>query len=74
MNILWRDRSRRILNLLVEKPKRIGDVTAEFAGVAGFDAAQELANLREKGLIFEEDNRFISLVLTENRQRALLAA
>ncbi len=68
------DISRRILDLLIEKPKRIGDVATEFAGVAGFDAAHELAMLREKGLIFEEDNRFISLVLTENRKRALLAA
>ena len=66
--------SSRILNLLIDKPKRIGDVATEFAGVAGFDAARELAILREKRLLFEEDNRFISLVLNGNVKRALLAA
>lgn len=55
--------SARILNLLSEKPKRIGDVAAEFESVAAFDAAGELAVLKEKGLLFQEDNRYLSLVL-----------
>lgn len=53
----------RILNLLSDT-KRMGDVANEFRDVAGFDAAKEIADLREKGLLFHEDNRFISLVLT----------
>ena len=57
--------SARILNLMMDT-KRTGDVAKEFAGVAGFDAAKEIALLREKGLVFEEDNRFMSLVLPRN--------
>jgi ribosomal peptide maturation radical SAM protein 1 len=53
----------RILNLTADGPKRIGDVANEFAGVPGFDAAKEVATLREKGLLFHEDSRFMSLVL-----------
>jgi ribosomal peptide maturation radical SAM protein 1 len=53
----------RILKLLGDKPKLMGDVAKEFAGVEGFDAAKEIATLREKGLLFEEDSRFVSLVL-----------
>lgn len=59
------DVSSRILHLMMDT-KRTGDVAKEFADVAGFDAAREIAFLREKGLIFEEDNRFMSLVLTRN--------
>ncbi|HEX7333070.1 MAG TPA: RiPP maturation radical SAM C-methyltransferase [Pyrinomonadaceae bacterium] len=57
--------SARILNLLSDT-KRLGDVANEFRDVAGFDAAKEIADLREKGLLFHEDNRFISLVLPRN--------
>lgn len=57
--------SARILNLLSDT-KRMGDVTNEFREVPDFDAAKEIADLREKGLLFHEDNRFISLVLTRN--------
>jgi ribosomal peptide maturation radical SAM protein 1 len=57
--------SARILNLLSDT-KRMGDVVNEFRDVAGFDAAKEIADLREKGLLFHEDNRFISLVLPRN--------
>jgi ribosomal peptide maturation radical SAM protein 1 len=57
--------SAMILNLLSDT-KRMGDVVNEFHDVAGFDAAKEIADLREKGLLFHEDNRFISLVLPRN--------
>jgi hypothetical protein len=57
------DVSARILKLLTDKPKKIGDVANEFAGVEGFDAARELDLLREKRLLFEEDNRLMSLTL-----------
>ncbi len=60
------DVSARILNLLNEKPKRVGDVANEFKDVAEFNAARELAFLREKGLLFQEDNRYLSLVLNVN--------
>ena len=60
----------RILNLLSDT-KRLGDVANEFRDVAGFDAAAEIADLREKGLLFHEDNRFISLVLPRTGQSTL---
>lgn len=61
--------SARILNLLSDT-KRMGDVANEFRDVEGFDAAAEIADLREKGLIFHEDNRFISLVIPRNGHRS----
>jgi ribosomal peptide maturation radical SAM protein 1 len=54
--------SARILNLMAET-KRIGDVNKEFTNGSSIDAAREVAILREKGLLFEEDNRFMSLPL-----------
>lgn len=60
-----REISARILNLMSDT-KRMGDVANEFRDMPGFDPAKEIADLREKGLLFHEDNRFISLVLTRN--------
>ena len=54
--------SARILNLMAET-KRIGDVNKEFTNGSAIDAAKEVAILREKGLLFEEENRFMSLPL-----------
>ena len=54
--------SARIINLMAET-KRIGDVNKEFTNGSSIDAAKEIAILREKGLLFEEDNRFMSLPL-----------
>lgn len=54
--------SARILNLMADT-KRIGDVNKEFTNGSSIDAAKEIAVLREKGLLFEEDNRFMSLPL-----------
>src|SRR5215217_562619 len=58
----------RILNFLADKPKRVGDVAREFSDIAGFNAAREVAVLREKGLLFQEEDRFLSLVLAANKQ------
>ena len=55
--------SARILNLLSDT-KRMGDVANEFRDVPDFDAAKEISILREKNLLFHEENRFMSLVLT----------
>ena len=54
--------SARILNLMADT-KRMGDVNKEFTNGSAIDAAKEIAILREKGLLFEEDNRFMSLPL-----------
>jgi magnesium-protoporphyrin IX monomethyl ester (oxidative) cyclase len=63
---------REVLDIL-EKPKRPGDIAKEMNHVAGFDATKELATLQEKGLVFEENDRYLSLVLKRepaNRGRA----
>jgi ribosomal peptide maturation radical SAM protein 1 len=54
--------SARIINLMSET-KRIGDVNKEFTNGSAIDAAKEIAILREKKLLFEEENRFMSLPL-----------
>ncbi len=54
--------SARIIKLMVDT-KRIGDVNKEFTNGSSIDAAKEVALLREKGLLFEEENRFMSLPL-----------
>jgi ribosomal peptide maturation radical SAM protein 1 len=54
--------SARILKLMAET-KRIGDVNKEFTNGSSIDAAKEIAILREKGLLFAEENRFMSLAL-----------
>jgi hypothetical protein len=59
--------SGRILDFLADKAKRVGDVAREFSDVAGFNAAKEVAILREKGLLFQEEDRYLSLVLGTGR-------
>jgi hypothetical protein len=59
--------SGRILDFLADKAKRVGDVAREFSDIAGFNAAQEMATLREKGLLFQEEDRYLSLVLSEDK-------
>lgn len=55
--------SSRVLDVLADKAKRVGDVARELSDVEGFNAAQEVASLREKGLLFQEEDRYLSLVL-----------
>jgi ribosomal peptide maturation radical SAM protein 1 len=59
--------SGRILDFLADKAKRVGDVAREFSDIAGFNAAQEMATLREKGLLFQEEDRYLSLVLSKDK-------
>lgn len=44
-------------------PKRLSDIISIFNN---FDAAAEVASLCQKGLLFEEDQRFLSLVVEED--------
>lgn len=55
--------SARILDVLADKAKRVGDVARELSDVEGLNAAEEIAFLREKGLLFQEEDRYLSLVL-----------
>ncbi|HKV37779.1 MAG TPA: RiPP maturation radical SAM C-methyltransferase [Blastocatellia bacterium] len=53
---------RQILDQL-SKPGRIEDLTRELGRAGAFDAEKEVTILRDKGLVFEENGRFMSLVL-----------
>lgn len=56
------DTARRVLEVLA-KPGRLSNLTAELGHLPGFDAAREVARLQEKGLLFQEHDRYLSLVL-----------
>jgi ribosomal peptide maturation radical SAM protein 1 len=58
---------KAILNYL-SKPARIGDLTKVFSDEYGRDLDRQLACLREKGLLFEEGDRLMSLVLSGERK------
>ena len=59
--------SGRVLDFLADKAKRVGDVAREFSDVAGFNAAKEMAMLREKGLLFQEEDRYLSLTINADK-------
>lgn len=62
------ENSTRALRYLAVKPRDLVDLEREFRAVEGFDAKQQLAFFKEKGLVFEENERFFSLVIeTGNR-------
>lgn len=46
----------------LEVPKRSDDLVTAFPG---FNTEEELANLQQKGLVFEENKRYLSLVMDE---------
>ncbi len=52
----------RVLEHLT-KPKRLSDLASEWDGPTGFDPAREVAALQERGLVFQEGARYLSLVL-----------
>jgi ribosomal peptide maturation radical SAM protein 1 len=47
----------------LSKPKRLHDVASGLSHIAHFDPEREMNGLKERGLIFEENDRFLSLVL-----------
>lgn len=56
------DNSRSILRYLA-KPTRMEEIVKVFSAENGFDIHKEIASLEAKGLIFQEGERFFSLVL-----------
>lgn len=54
--------SRRILDAL-NKPQTLSALAARLSQLPEFDARGELALLQEKGLVFHEEERYLSLVL-----------
>ena len=53
----------RALRYLAVKPRDLVDLAREFRDVDGFDAKQVLGFFKERGLVFEENERFFSLVI-----------
>ena len=67
------ENSTRALRYLAVKPRDIIDLAREFRNVDGFDAKQEMAFFKERGLVFEEHERFFSLVIeTANRSNGTI--
>ena len=56
------DVSRQVLELL-SKRQRVGNLNDELGHLPGFDALREIEILQEKGLIFNERESYLSLVL-----------
>ena len=57
------ENSTRALRYLAVKPRDMVDLAREFRDVDGFDANQTIAFFKDKGLVFEENERFFSLVI-----------
>ena len=65
------DVSAKMLHSMEIKPKDLIDVGREFASVAGFSVEKEMGYLKEKGLVFEEKGRFLTVALiAKNGARA----
>ena len=55
---------KQVLELL-NKPKGISTVAKELSHIPDFDADLQIRLLKERGLVFEEDRRFMNLVLSQ---------
>jgi ribosomal peptide maturation radical SAM protein 1 len=49
----------------LNKPRKLAQLAEDLSDVQNFDPAKEIASLQDRGLVFEENGRFISLVLPE---------
>jgi ribosomal peptide maturation radical SAM protein 1 len=58
------DVGRQVLEHLA-KPRRIKDLAADLSHIPDFDPEKEVALLQERGLVFQEGERYMSLVLPE---------
>jgi len=56
---------KRVLDYLAQ-PRRAGDLASAMSDIPGFDAERKLALLQHRGLVFQEGDRFVSLVLPEH--------
>ncbi len=62
------DMARQVLELL-SKRQRVGKLTEKLGHLPDFDAAREIALLKEKGLLFHERESYMSLVLPRELPR-----
>jgi ribosomal peptide maturation radical SAM protein 1 len=56
------------LRLMHSRAKRLSDLTAGLSHIPGFDAERSVALLQEKGLIFQENDKYMSLVIPREPQ------
>jgi predicted transcriptional regulator len=54
-----------VLTYLDQKPRELPDLAKKMSHVSGFDPAREIAALQAKGLIFQEGDRYLNLVLAK---------
>lgn len=62
------DTAVRVLNFMI-KPQRVINVADAMGHLPGFEAASAVGELHEKGLLFQEEDRFLSLVLPRKLPR-----
>lgn len=60
---------RQVLDYLNDKPKDFADLATKLGHIEGFDSASEVAALQAKGLIFQEGDRYLNLVLAKEPPR-----
>lgn len=58
------DVGKQVLMHLTQ-PKRIADLAADLAHLAAFDPNRTIAFLQERGLVFQEEDRYMSLVFSK---------
>ena len=56
---------REVLEYLSDRPKELGDVAKKMSHISGFDPVREVAALQAKGLVFQEGERYLNLVLAK---------
>jgi ribosomal peptide maturation radical SAM protein 1 len=57
---------KKILDLISKRPRRLGDLTKALADIEAIDPPKEVQSLQEKGLVFQENDQFLSLVVNGN--------
>lgn len=63
---------RIVLDSISSKPARIGSIEAALEGATQADAGRVMNSLQSKGLVFEEDGRYLSLVLPKETKKMSL--
>jgi len=58
----------------LDRPKRLADLTARFGSREERDLGAELAKLQSKGLIFQEEDKYMSLVLLKEPPQTSFAS
>jgi magnesium-protoporphyrin IX monomethyl ester (oxidative) cyclase len=57
------DAATQVLDFMQSKPKTVSEIAKGLGHVPGLDAGQQVAGLQRRGLVFQERNQYLSLVL-----------